>query len=173
LGCSYTIGIGLPLKDIWPSLVGQALDLEVYNLSWGGNSADTCFRLADYWIPILQPKLVIMLTPPKNRVELLTIDSNMPAKVFLPMSESAMFSNEDIYLKNWFANEENANINNRKNQLAVKQLCTTLGIQCLTYDAHSFMSCSREEVGYARDHMHAGVPGHRILADKILRDYRG
>jgi len=48
LGCSYTIGIGLPEQATWSYLVAQALGLKNYNLAWAGTSADTCFMLADY-----------------------------------------------------------------------------------------------------------------------------
>lgn len=173
LGCSYTIGIGLPLTDIWPTMVGEALDLEVYNLAYGGVGADTCYRLAEYWVPLLKPELVVMFAPPKSRIELLLDLNNLKAEVFLPSSESSLFSDKDIFLKNWFADEENANINNRKNKLAVQQLCANLGIQCLTYNAHDFMARSREEVGYARDYMHAGPRGHQLAFEKIIRDYYG
>jgi hypothetical protein len=173
LGCSYTVGIGLPLKDLWPTLVATELGLVPYTLAWGGIAADTCYRLAEYWIPKLNPTLVVMLAPPPSRVELLTIDSQISAEVFLPSSESCMFSDQDIFLKNWFANEENAQINNRKNHRALKHLCSDLGITCLTYDAHEFMARSRKEVGYARDHMHAGPRGHQLAFEKIMNDYHG
>jgi hypothetical protein len=173
LGCSYTIGLGLPEKDIWPTLVGKELGLVTYNLSWGGIGADTCYRLAEYWIPLLKPELVVMLTPPKSRLELLTIDNDIQAEVFLPSSESCMFSDKDMFLKNWFANQENAEINNRKNSRAVKQLCNELKINCLTYNAHDFMAQSREKVGYARDYMHAGTIAHQMILEQVKKDHYG
>ena len=173
LGCSYTVGIGLPLKDIWPTLVGNALGLTVYNLAWGGNSADTCFRLAEYWVPRLNPKLVVMLTPPPARLELIALGTSNPVEVFLPSEENGHSYDIGDYVKQWFVNDENSRLNNLKNKLAVRQLCGDLDIACLTYDAFDYMSQNREVLGYARDHMHAGVPGHRRLADKILRDHSG
>jgi hypothetical protein len=173
LGCSYTIGIGLPLKDLWPTLVGEALELTTYNLAWGGVGSDTCYRLAEYWLPILKPNLVVMLAPPRSRIELLTIDTNIQAEVFLPASESCIFSDKDIFLKTWFANEENAKINNRKNRLAVEKLCDNLDIKCLTYDAHDYMAQPREIVGYARDYMHPGPKAHQLFATQVINDYNG
>jgi hypothetical protein len=142
-------------------------------LSWGGIGADTCYRLAEYWIPQLRPELVVMLAPPKARIELLTVDSHVQAEVFLSMSESGFFSDQDIYLKNWFANEENSYINNRKNRRAVEHLCHELDIRCLTYDAHDFLARNRDDVGYARDYMHAGLKGHQIVVEQIIKDYYG
>jgi hypothetical protein len=174
LGCSFTLGTGLPVQDIWPTLVGRVLGLKVYNLAWGGNSADTCFRLAEYWLPQLQPKLVCMLTPPNTRLELLTDNTaHLKAEVFLPESKSLLFSSTDTYLKYWYANEENARLNSIKNKLAIEKMCNILGIKLLMYDSMTEMTRSREEVGYARDYMHAGPIGHRMLADKFIRDYCG
>lgn len=174
LGCSFTLGTGLPLDAIWPTLVGNALDLRVYNLAWGGNSADTCFRLAEYWIPKLNPKLVCMLTPPEARIELLLDGTSWSkSEVFLPESKSAFFSSNDIYLKHWFINDENARLNSIKNKLAIQKICEQFDIPFIVYDSINEMSKSREEVGYARDYMHAGPIGHQLLADKIIRDYYG
>jgi hypothetical protein len=167
------VGIGLPLKDTWPALVGKSLGLAVYNLAWGGNSADTCFRLAEYWVSKLTPKLVVMLAPPPARLELIASGTDNPVEVFLPSEEIGHSYGVGDYVKQWFVNDENSRLNNLKNKFAVRQLCDDLGINCLTYDAFDYMSQNRELLGYARDHMHAGVPGHRILADKILRDHYG
>lgn len=170
LGCSFTIGIGLPLKDIWPTLIGNATGLTTCNLGWGGNSADTCYRLAEYWVKALMPKLVVFLAPPPARIELALDDVNYPYKVFMPANETDSNIKHDSFLKNWFLQNENAEINNRKNKLAIQSLCDNLKIKFLCYDVFDFMSRSREEVKFARDYMHAGPPAHQNLTNQILRD---
>jgi hypothetical protein len=177
LGCSFTLGTGLPVEDTWPSIVGAALGLKVVNLGWGGNGADTCFRMGEYWIPTLQPSLVIMLTPPSHRFELLLdFDSvkhlqPLPVDVFMPGSPSGLFKN-DNYIKHWFLNNENARLNKVKNELAVKQLCLENNVPCMIYDAHEAFGRPREVLGYARDHMHAGTVGHKWLAGRMIDEYR-
>lgn len=174
LGCSFTVGVGLPLETIWPELMGQELGLKVANLAWGGNSADTCYRLAEYWIPKLQPKLVTMLAPPQDRIEvLLDVPSSgqfrhVPVDVYLP---GALDSNAGDFLKHWFINEHNGWINQRKNIRAIKQLCAELNIPCIVLRALDFMNRSREEIGYARDAMHGGEIAHRRIADRMLNDW--
>lgn len=175
LGCSYTAGIGLPIDTIWPELVGKQLGLKVANLSWGGLAADSCFRLAEYWVPRLKPKLVTMLTPPSSRIELCLDEEavkgfrNVPVDVYLP--GSADINNDGWFLKNWFANEENHRINSTKNKLAVRQLCADLGIPCIILDAETWMTGSREKLGYARDLLHGGIPAHQRIAEKMLDDW--
>jgi hypothetical protein len=172
LGCSYTVGIGLPVESIWPYLVAKELNLKCANLAWGGYSTDTCYRLAEYWVEELKPDYVCMLAPPKHRVELLLDDLNQPVEIFLAQSQSKYFKDDDVYLKHWFLNEENARINQRKNIRAIKQLCAESNVQCSVYDAEEHMWWSREEIGYARDHMHGGPKIHKILAEKFINEYK-
>ena len=168
LGCSYTVGIGLPIEMIWPTIVGKELGLTVWNLAWAGTSADTCFMQAQYWIPKLSPKLVVMAAPPKHRFDLITEDPQLPHQTYMP----GMQDINDKFIQQWFVNDRNADLNNLRNKLAVEGMCTEFGIQCLTYDAHEYFARSREEVEYARDRMHAGPRGHKMLAERILDDWR-
>jgi hypothetical protein len=170
LGCSYTIGIGLPEQATWPCLVSQALGLKNYNLAWGGTSADTCFMLADHWLPILRPKLVVMAAPPKHRFDLITEKVDHYHDTYLPGSEIGQ-ADQDGFVKTWFLNDRNADLNNARNRLAVEGLCNKLGIHCLTYNAHDWFAKSRDEVEYARDRMHAGPLGHKKFAERIINDF--
>jgi lysophospholipase L1-like esterase len=171
LGCSYTIGLGLPLQDLWPSLVGQALQLRVCNLGWGGVSADTCYRLAEYWIPCIRPRLVVMLTPPVDRFELHMATGSIPVENFMPQSEAESAPYVQQYLRHYYGNEANSQINRRKNQAALRSLCDQHGVPCQIYNCDEWMNLTREQIGYARDRMHAGPPGHQRLADQIIRDH--
>jgi len=173
LGCSYSVGIGLPDSVTWARQTATVLGLKCANLSWGGYSADSCYRLAEYWIPALKPEYVCMLVPPRHRVEVLldTKDSSarhLSAEVFMPQSQSLLFSSNDHYLKHWFLNNDNSLINQRKNVRAIRQVCADLNIPCTIYNAEDYMCQSREEIGYARDYMHGGPKIHNILAKKFL-----
>lgn len=172
LGCSYTIGIGLPVEATWPYQVAQALNLKCANLAWGGYSADSCYRLAEYWVDKLKPDYVCMLVPPRHRIELLLDDPTQSLEIFMPQSLSRYYKEDDIYLKHWFLNDENAKINQRKNVRAIKQLCLELNIPCAIHNAEEHMWWSREEIGYARDYMHGGPKIHKILAEKFVNGYK-
>lgn len=171
LGCSFTVGIGLPLKSVWPTVLGNALNFKVCNLGWGGSSADTCFRLARYWIPQLKPVAVFMLTPPLTRIELLMAPGTTPpAEVFLPMSQSKHYEPHDLYLKHWFTNDDNAIINSEKNKLAIGEICRLNNTRFYSLD-NQLEEGVRDTVGYARDYMHAGPQLHQMIAEKFLKQY--
>jgi lysophospholipase L1-like esterase len=126
--------------------------------------------IAEHWLPILQPKLVVMAAPPKHRFDLITETSGHNHDTYLPASE-IKHADTDDFIKTWFLNDRNADLNNARNRLAVEGLCARLGIPCLTYNAHDWFAKSREEVEYARDRMHAGPLGHKLFAERILNDF--
>jgi hypothetical protein len=170
LGCSYTLGLGLPITDIWPTLVGKELNLQVVNLAWNGYSADSCFRLAEYWLPKLDTKLVIMFSPPQDRIEVLNENDTI---VYTPaiFSDSSLVVS-DRFLIDWMLFNENGRLNSTKNKLALQKLCYNLNVPCQIYDVFEFIAEPREVVEYARDHMHMGPKGHRMLVDKIIKDWK-
>ena len=170
LGCSFTMGIGLPVETVWPAVVSQSLNLKLYNLAWGGTSADTCFRLAKYWLPKLKPSVVCMLTPPPNRIEI--IDENnpesCPATTLLPGVDydQPLF---DKFLKTWFLHDENSRLNSLKNQLAIKQLCNELNIKVIVLTVLDDLQYNCRKIdNLARDFMHAGPTIHSELAKKFV-----
>ena len=176
-GCSFTVGIGLPLESIWPELVGRELGLRVANMSWGGYSADSCFRLAEYWIPRLRPQLVVMMAPPEERFEFLWDPDQVPAHQRTVGFEIVMAS-QDIAVRNsdlirhWFGNKENHRLNSQRNRLAIERLCQVLDIQCVTDSIMRHMWWSREKIGHARDMMHGGPPAHIAIAEHVLHQVR-
>jgi lysophospholipase L1-like esterase len=107
-----------------------------------------------------------MAAPPKHRFDLIIEDAQTPHETHMPGNQVET----DDFVKTWFLNDRNADLNNSRNRLAVQGLCAELGIKCLTYDAHDWFAKSREEVEYARDRMHAGPLGHRLFAEKIIDD---
>jgi len=165
LGCSYSMGIGLPESVIWPTLVGNSIGIKSYNLSWPGASADTCFMLAQYWIPILKPALVVVAAPPQHRLDLL---SEQEHTTYMPGQDLV----QDEFVQKWFVVDRNAELNNTRNKYAIKGVCAEHNIPCLVYNAHEYFARSREEVEYARDYMHAGPQGHKMFSERILDDWR-
>jgi hypothetical protein len=166
LGCSFTMGIGLPLADLWPTILSQALNLKACNFGYGGASSDQCFRLAEYWIPFLKPKLVVLLNPPRGRLEIVVNEITGATDTIMPMND-----HPDAFVKKWLSIDENQQLNNRKNSLAIEAICNRLSIPFLSYEADMWMSRSREEAEYARDYLHAGPKGHKSFTEKILDDW--
>ena len=60
-GPSTDYGIGVEMHECWPYLLEQMLDIPVYNLSVPGGSVDTCYRVLDTFLPIIQSKKIIAI----------------------------------------------------------------------------------------------------------------
>lgn len=174
LGCSYTLGTGLPEDKIWPSLLAKRMGLQCANLAWGGYSSDSCYRLAEYWIHRLRPAYVCMLAPPVDRLEILTDPDYLATDmdVLLPAAMSSGEFQHDRFVRHWFLNPENGAVSKRKNIRALRWLCHEFGIPCMVLDSAKYMSRSREEIGYARDRMHGGLIVHEELARLFEDGYK-
>ena len=175
LGCSYTFGIGLAEQDIWPSMLGQHLNLAVHNLAIPGSSPDRAFALAEYWLPILKPQRVYMATPCRGRMDVILYDGRHETIMPGDSYDGQYRLNEGEYYKQWIAQEQNSWVNIRRNEAAVAGLCYSLNIPVCIYRADECFGWGRDMIGYARDLMHAGIEGHNMVVENMLgirSDYR-
>jgi hypothetical protein len=75
LGCSMTLGVGLPIEATYGEQLAQLLrdtyriDVEIINMGMGGRSMDYITRLLFQSLPILQPNYVFCLFPHLSRRE--------------------------------------------------------------------------------------------------------
>jgi hypothetical protein len=169
LGCSFTFGVGLPEEDLWCSLLANKLNLKLVNLGVGGCGMDTVFRLARYWLPIIRPKLVVLLVPPAGRFEIMDGHAGLVYNACNSEYGTREFS------KILLAYSENAELNQQKNIFAVNHICDKLSIPFFHRDS-SLLSLlagyGNSRMGYqkrlARDMAHPGSEAHEQLADEMF-----
>jgi len=158
LGCSITFGIGLALDSLFATKVAAALDLPLANLAVSGSSNDTAFRIAHYWLPRLRPARVILVSPQATRMELLT---HQPQQ-YRVNSHSL----QDRFYQQWLMNDQNSQLNQLKNQLAIGSICRAIG--CL-FDLFTVdQDVCTVEGDWARDLSHPGPASHAQTAQRIL-----
>ena len=159
LGCSNTIGIGMPNDLIWPTFVSQKLHMRSANLGIGGSGPDTAFRMCLGYIDKINPKIVVHMLNPgirfelvdKKDIDLVSCYSDVQTKLY-----------EEL-----FVDDNNYFFNLQKNTLAIKMLCAERNIkfiQMLSDDA--FVGV--DEITRARDLQHPGINEQKIAAEKIL-----
>jgi len=119
LGCSHTFGLGILEEETYISHLAKMLDLNYYNLGVPGAAADTVFRVASYWLPIIKPKFVVMIAPERTRFEIRK--SNTDTNVFGPSFPISKSIYGEI-LKIVVTHEENAKLNRHKNLLAIESI---------------------------------------------------
>lgn len=159
LGGSDTIGVGLPVELIWPEIVSKRLNFRCANLGINGGSCDTAFRLCHGYIDKISPKLVVLMTPPIHRIELIR---DQVIQNLFPID-----ANQDQYLKSWWVDDNNSVFNYEKNVLAIKMLCAERNIKLIVVDMDDLrMPCSNSSL--ARDLLHVGRVEHHLFAGKLL-----
>ena len=157
LGCSLTLGIGLPVESTWAQLLANELGLQCFNLAVGGASNDTAFRLAHAWLKQLRPQLVVVGTTFAERLELL---ADQDIVHLSPYS----IEPKDFY-RDWISCNTNGQLNKIKNTLAVNMLCDQLNIQFIAVDATQMLN---KPVDLARDLTHPGVNTNQLFAQTVL-----
>ena len=161
LGCSYTMGIGLPNDTTFAHLVSKELGLKNFNLGVGAASNNTCFRFGSYWIEKLKPKIVVLASPDISRIEMLGAHDNVKDLSSLAVP------------KEWFLNERNQDFNRQKNAMALYYYCSKVNAKYVWFPQHTAFPKVESEENFwkkdkARDLAHPGILNHKYAADKIL-----
>lgn len=163
LGCSYTFGIGLPLHKTFPQIVCEKIGLECFNLGLPASSNDTAFRLSYIWLNRLKPKLVILTAPSCTRFELLSpnnISMEVESRFITTMDQLTNVGNHT----SWIDTDQNGELNQKKNTMAIKYICDNLKIKCLVFSSNDI-----EVIDKARDLLHPGVNSNQKFADTVLK----
>jgi hypothetical protein len=158
LGCSFTLGLGLPLEKTWTHIVSSELGLKNYNLGIGAASNDTIFRFASYWIKALKPKYVVHMSTFKNRLEIFDVN-NVPVK-YTPRQGSY------IGLL-FFKSKYNAEFNELKNKKAIQQICNEANTNYIGLSIDN--DWQRINNDLARDLAHPGVKSNQVMAERVLK----
>lgn len=157
LGCSHTVGVGLPIEHTWPTIVADHLNLKCYNLGQGGGGTDTAYRLGSYWIPKILPKIVVLLLPDMHRVELV---GEQYVEFLTPASPPDYYSG---FYKTWLSVDTNSQLNSEKNTLALAQVSKLNECKFVPVKLNTLKGLDR-----ARDLSHHGVKSNLDLASSVL-----
>ena len=158
LGGSNVFGVGNYEKDIWPQLLANHLDLQLVNLARSAAAPDTCFRMISQWVRLCKNiKYVIYFEPPPGRFEILKHN-------YQDLYDPGIYSAQNTIIDQWFATDQNTDLNYMKNMLAIEALCKQNDI--------SFYGCKEPDfilsIDHAADGIHMGTKSHKKTFEKIL-----
>jgi hypothetical protein len=174
LGCSFTDGIGVPKEHAWPSYLSDLTGIKVWNLGLGGSGSDTCFRVMDYWTPVLRPKFIVLLEPPEARLEVQMISGQFDSLLAWHWENNASASPRDVFLRHWFTQDFNSENHHRKNVMAMRYLAQHLNIPFFNYPHMMPQSCyinrHTGDFPLARDLGHSGSMCYQLFAELVYSD---
>lgn len=166
LGCSFTEGVGIPAENTWPSQLANLLKTNIWNLGVGGGSLDTAFNLLEYYIDELNVQFVVLCAPFKDRFEFFCNENpNRIQAGYLSVWPTFY----ETFFKEWFTTEKNSVINQRKNILAMQQLCNQRNIPFYYLHAATDFRLDRK----ARDCTHPGADASLEFAVKMRNKITG
>lgn len=162
LGCSNTMGIGIPFDETWAYIVAKNLKLQNANLGLGAGASDTAFRMCLGYIDSIKPKIVIYNQPPPSRLEIMYNDS---FQVILPNIKCSYSSDE--FIKKFWLHEDNSELNRLKNMLSIKFMCSQRNIKFI-YTENYMEPLNGTCDDLARDLAHKGTNYNRVFANLVL-----
>lgn len=166
LGCSYTIGIGLPVENIWAELVSSELKLRCANLGVGAGAADTAFRLCHGWIDKIKPRIVVFCQPPMERLEL--VEDSTSDTINLIWDYNNNHNDYKGFLKAWSGiDDNNAILNRLKNSMAIKHMCDIRKIKYIEIPSEKIWIPNAD---LARDLIHPGIDAN-LRFSKVVASY--
>lgn len=188
LGDSITFGLGMPEKAIFPTLIGAAREVKIFNLGIPGGSYDSAFRVYNEWAPILKPKYTVLYIPYPERCEVAqTVDTNenksplchngpviSPHENIGPWTLNFLLKREQFDTAEWVSNaffEDNyQHTNTEKNTNAIENIARNINSKLIHIkgeEAANYTSLIRK-FETARDNAHPGFNWHMMLNDTIM-----
>ena len=155
LGCSHTMGVGLPVDCVWPSLVEKSRPRPMLNLGLGAGATDTVARILTNITGLFQINTVFIFWPEFQRFETY---SDETADFVLPhnsLIEHTWNMDQHISLQRF-----------HKNKLIVDLLDHNTVNH--TYNAFFKVFNEYRNLDYARDGMHFGPETHKLIAKLFL-----
>lgn len=169
LGCSFTEGIGLPLEDAWPTILGERVGLYPWNLGVGGSSIMWCARVLEPAIDELSPKFVSVLIPPIMRVDV--VDFLGLSNTYIAENQSDLHSFGGVvlvtssYLKNWFSHTDNAVLTQKQSLSYIESTCRKYNVPLvIDFLENRRLEPKENHTDLARDLMHLGRGHHTAIS---------
>lgn len=172
-GCSFTEGVGLHDKQIWPTKLAKLLNLDLYNAGKGGSGLDICYYNALLWkennLPL--PKQVVLQLPEPERKSWGTYKEN---NISLDVSNGK----EDDWWKYYITSNGEIHMNNIAWYLGFNNVWQSLNVPVLniTWSPYTHLENLEFKLHYsniehdpnllARDNMHSGPEWHTNIANK-------
>lgn len=170
LGCSFTEGVGVPEDETWPAFLSKQLGLHGWNLGIGGSSPMSVCRNLEPAIRLLRPQFVAILMPPRARVDVIGKDGYSDTYSPMHTKDTYLFhakltsSLTSSFLKNWFANTENADLQHKMAMSYCFQVAKDYSVPLVLLDGEETRNALMFTRDKARDLMHDGPKTNAAIA---------
>ena len=103
---------------LWPYLLGKEIDTKIWNLGLCTTGLDVSFRSLISWLPVIKPKMVLLLENSQLGREVWYIDEEKDE-----WNTQIGFWSDHDWQRELVESKTERFISRQKNLLAIKQLC--------------------------------------------------
>jgi hypothetical protein len=175
LGCSHTVGVGVPWENTWSTLFAKSIDAELFNLSVAGGSADTVFRTLYHSIDIIKPSTVAIFWPDPIRWEHYEAIQWDCTGAECATPEGRSIWNADVNL----INESHLTNLQLKNKVLIKMLQRLHGFKLVELDSIDVKKQYLKEFNHltypyefdSRDRIHPGITMQEYISKIFIDKY--
>lgn len=98
LGCSQTMGMGVPEEGTWPNLLAKSLGITYSKVAYGGWSIQTIVMNAfAYFKEFGHPEMLCLLLPDPNRIKLVGVSGVIDTKYSNALTRDMAYKDVEIY----------------------------------------------------------------------------
>lgn len=162
LGCCSTFGLGINYEDTYGYIASKKLGLKYYNFAYVKGSNDTAFRFAYYWVPVIRPKIVVLMTPQHKRLEI--IKHQFEAHSLTGIN---VLPDYKAYFDDWMSHEANVEMNYLRNKYAISHICSEIKAKFVLLSYENDFKRS-DQYCRARDLIHDGVYSNYLTAGHVI-----
>lgn len=192
LGCSYTIGLGVPVQYTWPNLLRNKINpnIKIYNMSLAASSSDYIVRSLYKTIETLKPKAVFVLWPRFSSREVAFNKTLIPFKETSLMSKSkndwnilgifrAVLTDPSFYMYHHIKNKAFAKSICKSNSVEYYDLSLVDDIEKIInnnvknpFTDYLKIIGHENNFPFARDNSHFGAEWNNYIADIYYNKYQ-
>ena len=146
---------------------------KVWNLALCTTGLDTSFRTLYNWLPVIKPKMVLLLENSQLGREVWYIDKDREE-----WNTQIGFWSDLDWQKELVESKTERFISRQKNLLAIEQLCQINGIDLKIISARerneiglsNWEDNKEEKYALSRDLMHPGLPFHKAMVERWKKE---
>jgi hypothetical protein len=184
IGCSNTLGIGIPWESLWTTLITKHFEqtwgvpLRQYNLAWSATGGDHVAMMVHQCVDVLRPRAVFVLWSYVNRLTWFETATrryhflpNLTTSV--PEAEHSAFLRLSTSAQAFFNFVRNYNfVATKLESIGVPFICGILErfeVETLGYYVPLSPFAGRwRRLDVARDNQHSGIKSHADFAENVI-----
>lgn len=168
IGECFTVGTGLPETMIWPSMLELEGLGKVWNLALPESGLDTTFRSLYSWLPVIQPKAVLLLENSQLAREVYTDEVSDKIGHWSPAG----------WKRDLVGDKVERFLSRQKNLMAISELCQENKTELKIISAaerheigmNAWQGNENEKFAASRDLMHPGLHFQQAITQRWLEE---